>query len=267
MKKSLVLIFLLITSIAAQAQKVDSIKAEQNGDFIKIRYKILESRPGELYKVKVLCSINGGLNTELRSVSGDVGEMVSGGKPEYMVLWDVLKDVDEVNSVDFIIRAELMQAIKPPKEKGYIVNLAPAVQLPGPGIGGRFGIMGKFGVSLQFIAWKAVLSDASYNGDTKFRRISLALSSRIINEKKSQVHLLTGFTIGNSLIKETYTNGTATTSHFKKAMTPGPEFGFAVSSGRLIFTLMGTKLLTGMTEEGQASTKNTFVSASLGVRF
>lgn len=260
----------MLTGILAQAQKVDSIKVEQNGDFIKIRYKILDSRPGEMYNVKILCSINGGLNTELRSVTGDVGDMVAGGKPEYWIVWDVLKDVEEIKSVDFIVRAELRQAVKPPKEKGQIVNLAPAIQFPGPGFGARIGMMGKFGVSLQFISSKAVLKgDPAYTGDRNFKRFSVALASRLANREKSQVHLLTGFTIGNSLIKETYTdNGTSTTaSHFKKAMTPGPELGIAVSSGRMIFTVMGTKLLTSMTEEGQSVTRNSFVSASIGLKF
>lgn len=269
MKKTAALLMILLSfSFAASSQKVDSIRTEQSGDFIKIRYKIADSRPGEIYSVKVLCSINGGLNTELRNVTGDVGDMVAGGKPEYWVVWDVLKDVEEVKSVDFIVRAELKQAVRPPREKGHVVNLAPAVQFPGPGFGARFGVFGKFGVSLQFISWKAVLTDPSYTGDNKFKRFSLALASRLVSAGKSQVHLLTGFTVGNTLIKETYVNtGTSTQTHYKKAFTPGPELGFAVSSGRMIFTVMGTKLLTSLTEEGQPSTKNTFVSASAGFKF
>jgi hypothetical protein len=270
MKKFATLLMILLSlPFAAFAQKVDNIKTEQSGDFIKISYQILNSRPGEIYNVKILCSINGGLNTELRSVTGDVGDMVQGGKSEYWIVWDVLKDVEELKSVDFIVRAELKQGIKPPKEKGQIFNIAPAIQFPGPGFGARLGLFGKFGVSLQFISWKAVLTDNSYTGDNNFKRFSLALASRLGKAEKNQVHLLTGFTVGNSLIKETYvsTGTTASTSHFKKAFTPGPELGFAISTGKVIFTVMGTKLLTGLTEEGQPSTKNTFVSASVGLKF
>ena len=72
------LIFLPFTHLFSQ--KVDSIKVEQSGDFIKIWYKILDSEPGQTYRVKVLCSINGGLNTELRSISGDAGEQVADRK-------------------------------------------------------------------------------------------------------------------------------------------------------------------------------------------
>lgn len=254
----------------AFSQRVDSIKVEQSGDFIKVRYKILDSKPGEMYNVKVLCSINGGLNTEIRSVSGDTGDMVQGGKNEYWVVWDVLKDVDEVKSVDFIVRAERKVQAKLPKENGHIVNLSPAIQFPGPGFGVRFGVMGKFGVSLQFISWKAVLiGNPVYTGDLESKRFSLALASRLMHKEKSQIHILTGFTVGNSLIEEKYVdNGSSTyVIHFKKTMTPGPELGIAVSSGRMIFTLTGAKLLTNMTEEGQDIAKNNFVSASVGFRF
>ena len=91
MKKlfSFVIIAIMFSSYL-NSQSVDSIKVEQSGDFIKIRYKILNSAPDQIYKVKVLCSINGGMNNEIRSITGDVGDHVVGGKPEYWVIWDVL---------------------------------------------------------------------------------------------------------------------------------------------------------------------------------
>jgi hypothetical protein len=268
-KVTALLLTLLSITFAASSQKVDSIKTEQSGDFIKIRYKILQSRPGEIYNVKILCSINGGLNTELRSVSGDVGDMVQGGKNEYWIVWDVLKDVEELKSGDFIIRAELTQSLKPPKDKGPIFSIAPAIQFPGPGLGVRLGVFRKFGISLQFISWKAVLNDGAYTADDKFKSFSIALASRLSRTEKSQVHLLTGFTGGNTLIKEPgmSTSTKETSGDFKKVLTPGPELGLAVSSGRMIFIVTGTKLMTGLTEHGESFSKNTFVSASVGVKF
>jgi hypothetical protein len=50
------------------------------------------------------------LQSVLNSLSGDYGDNVVGGRQEYMVLWDVLKDVDEVKSVDFSVRAELLNS-------------------------------------------------------------------------------------------------------------------------------------------------------------
>jgi hypothetical protein len=130
--------------------------------------------------------------------------------------------------------------------------------------------MGKFGVSLQFISWKAdLIGNPVYTGDTGLKRYSIALASRIMNKNKSQLHLLTGFTIGNSLVEEKYTEIVAASavSHFKKALTPGPELGIALSSGRMIYTLMGTKLLTDLTEDGLVVAKSSFVSASVGLKF
>jgi hypothetical protein len=120
-----------------------------------------------------------------------MGDMVQGGKPEYWVLWDVLKDVDELKSADFIVRAELKEPLKQPKSKQPIFNLAPAIQFPGPGFGARFGVMGKFGVSLQFISWKAdLIGNPVYTGDTGLKRYSIALASRIMNKiKASYIYL------------------------------------------------------------------------------
>lgn len=266
-KSAALLLMLFFCFCTTYSQKVDSIKTEQSGDYIKIRYKILDSKPGELYNIKVLCSINGGLNTELRSVSGDVGNMISGGKPEYWVIWDVLKDVDEVKSVDFIVRAEL-EKNSGKTRSAKIFNLQPSVQVPGPTFGARMGLMGKFGVSVQFVRGPGILlSEPLYTDQPVFNRFSADFTSRLANENNIQLHLLTGFTVGNTIIMETYTtSGTATQSHFKNAMTPGPEIGFALCTKRLIFTLSGTKLLTGLTEEGKSISKNAYLVFSAGFR-
>jgi hypothetical protein len=252
------------------SQKVDSIKVEQSGDFIKVRYKILDSRPDQVYSVKVLCSINGGLNTELRSISGDAGDHVPGGKPEYWVVWDVLKDVDEVKSVDFIVRAELEKSIGKVPKSTKVFNFQPSIQLPGPTFGVRMGLMGKFGVSVQFVRGMGVLlRETLYTDQPVFNRFSADFTSRIANEKNTQLHLLTGFTVGNTVIKETYTSVTSSSTseaHFKKAMTPGLEIGFALCTNRLIFSLTGAKLLTGLTEEGKSISKNTYAVFSVGFR-
>lgn len=272
MKKFSVLLFLVTCVLNfVQAQKVDSIRVEQSGDFIKIRYKILDSEPGQIYRVKVLCSINGGLNTELRSISGDAGDQIPGGKPEYWAIWDVLKDVDEVKSVDFIVRAELTNSYNLPKTNGRIFNFSGSVQVPGPTFGARFGIMGKFGVSLHFTRGMAVLHDEPlYNEEPVFNRYSLDFTSRLINKENTQLHLLTGFTVGNAIILETYSTVDpygGSQSKFKKSLTPGPELGLALCTKRLIFTVTGTKLLTGLTEDGKSISQNFYMALSAGVRF
>jgi hypothetical protein len=109
MKRISIILSLLFCSVQfALSQKVDNITVVQSGDLINIRYKILNSSSAQLFRVKVLCSLNGGLNTEIRSFSGDAGDNVAGGRSDYLVVWDVLKDVDEIKSVEFIVRAELI---------------------------------------------------------------------------------------------------------------------------------------------------------------
>jgi hypothetical protein len=73
---TLFFLFGLITVITCQT--VDSIKVEQAGELIKIHNKILNSTPDQFFKVTVLCSINGGLQSVLKSLSGDYGDNVVG---------------------------------------------------------------------------------------------------------------------------------------------------------------------------------------------
>lgn len=272
MKHSVIILMLLaFCQVCALGQKVDSIKVEQSGDFIKVRYKILDSRPGQVYRVKLLCSINGGLYSELRSVSGDIGDQIAGGKSEYWAVWDVLKDVDEVKSVDFVVRADLVAVIEQGKKKNNkIFNFQAAVQLPGPTFGLRTGLMSKFGASAQFVRGMGVLlKDPLYYEQPVFNRFSLDFTSRLVKENEIELHLLTGLSIGNAIIRETYSSIPGTTSeqtHFKNAMTPGPELGLSLCTKRLIFTVSGTKLLTGMTEDGKSISKNTYIVFSAGFR-
>ncbi|HLN21668.1 MAG TPA: hypothetical protein VK213_11300 [Bacteroidales bacterium] len=267
MKKIFAVLFLLsFIFMSGYSQKVDSIKVEQSGDFIKIRYKILNSEPGQMYRVKILCSINGGLNTELRSISGDAGDLVPGGKPEYWVIWDVLKDVESIQSVDFIVRAELVSG---KQRSARIFNIQGSVQVPGPTFGARIGVMGRYGISAQFARGMGVLKpEILYREQPVFNRFSLDFTSRLVNKRNFQMHLLTGFTLGNTVIKEVYSSTTqASTTSFKFATTPGPELGLSFWSKRIVFTISGTKLLTGMTEDGESISKNTYLVLSTGVRF
>jgi len=109
MKNIYTLLIILIFSVHPfYAQKVDNIKVEKSGDVVTIRYQIPNSTSSQVFRVTVLCSVNGGVDEVLRSVSGDTGVNVKGGKNEYSVYWDVLKDKDEVKSAEFIVRVELI---------------------------------------------------------------------------------------------------------------------------------------------------------------
>jgi len=81
-----------------------------------------------------------------------VGNQVIGGKDDYWAIWDVLKDVEELTSVEFFVKSELLRDLSEPervREKAYankfekrIFNVMPMVSTPGPRVGGMFGVNG-----------------------------------------------------------------------------------------------------------------------------
>jgi len=226
MKRIIISLILLIGLLPfIQSQTVDSIKVEKAGDFIKIRYKILNSTPDQVYRVKVLCSINGGLNTEIRSISGDVGDQVMGGKSDYWVVWDVLKDVDEIKSAEFIVRAELV------KDNSLSGKVGPNI-LPdrkfhvfivggmgtGPEFGIKLGYIGSWGITAMYlIETNVVLQGISYTSPVNFGIGNLDLTKRIINTKSFKMHLFIGAFGSSSSIQ--------------------PDVGLILSINRLAFSI------------------------------
>lgn len=256
------------------SQVVDSIKAEQAGDFIRISYKILDSKPGELYRVRVLCSINGGLNTELRSVSGDTGDNVQGGKPEYFVVWDVLKDVDELKSAEFIIRAELVSDVNQQSAKKNLseatlkwnkkwFHLGPAVEIPGPKYGFQAGIMGSFGLAVivttgeYSIAGDIVLPVGfsvdidDFLEDKKANQATILLTVRIVSQNMFQMHLMGGIQRSRMIFLDP--NAMTTPYHDEKVF--GPSAGLTFDINHAAFTLVVTHI-----DPGQVEKEGDFVS-------
>ena len=265
MKKTLLTILLSVFLMSfASAQKVDSIKVEQAGDYIKIGYKILNSRPGQVFRVRVLCSINGGLNTEIRSVSGDTGDNVQGGKPEYFVVWDVLKDVSELKSAEFIVRAELLSGpdLKVEKKNPSSFYLMPSLQLQGPFFGARLGFAGKAGFSVQFLVSNYIPKEArSELGDATLKRISADLTFRAVNKEKFKMHILTGISVGQVIIDDGAIGG------YNNHFSPGLEAGLLFFGRRLAFSVAGSRQLYELTEEGSAVSWATGATVGLGLRF
>lgn len=206
MRKSLLVLSILLSTFSIlNSQKVDSIRVEQSGDLIKINYKILNSTPDQVFRITVFCSINGGLESRLKSLSGDFGENVTGGRDNYLVLWDVLKDVDEVKTVDFSIKAELVKGIassagpkpaKISKKRSYLLG----VGLAGPlnrQFGFRYGFMGSWGFSFSTLFGKK--DYAVYTGKPNYKGFTstVDITKRIIYNPGFQLHLLTGATLAN----------------------------------------------------------------------
>ena len=266
MKRILIPLIIFFASMHfGLSQKVDNIGVEQSGDFIKIRYQILNSNPNQVYRVKVLFSISG-LNTEIRSATGDMGDHVVGGKPEYWVVWDVLKDVEELGSAEFVVRAELMAdntPVEKKKSKG-LFSLQGVLQVPGPGAGVRVGIMGKAGVSFQFISAKGVIDyESGYSGKPRLSRFSTDFTVRLSNKNDFQTHLLAGITVGQQVIMETIQSQTNYNIHFG----PGLETGMVFIKKKAVFSFALSKLLTGLSEEGDAISKTGYLTAGFGFKF
>ena len=291
--------FLILTALLwltelASAQTVDSIKVEQAGDFIKIRYKILNSVPGQLYRVKVLCSINGGLNSEIRSVSGDVGDNVAGGRSEYWVIWDVLKDVEEVKSVEFVVRAELMPQINtnittPSKlnttgwdKKRF--HIAFAFEYPGPKMGARLGYMGSIGITGKILKGPNIMDDGNatlydylkstgqgdnldLDNEPSVPMYGLGGTVRVANKGVFQAHLMLGAVISEFRFIEQVDMTTFSMTDHKLISY---EVGLFFDISRLTVTTTFSHFDPKKEENGSNKrcwSNRTFFDMCLGVRF
>ena len=267
----LLLVFLLTPYI--KSQTVDSIKVEQTGDYIKIRYKILNSTPAQVYKVKVLCSINGGMNTEIRSISGDVGDMIAGGKSDYWVVWDVLKDVDEIKSVEFIVRAELLKentisgksgTKEISKNKFNVFLVTDIIEgRVGQKFGGRLGYLGSWGISAMFIKGKEYSNSSFANADVSRFTGSLDLTKRIVNNKSFKLHLYTGVIFANLLYEGYNIYGDM---YGQYHLSTSIEGGFIWSINKLAFSF-GTSFFQKEREDEKLHGSNGFGYVGLGWRF
>ena len=105
-------ILALITVIPfwLSAQTVENIHTHQNGSKIDIHYNIKNSGNSQVFKVSIFCYVNNDRTIELKSISGDVGDNVVGGKVSYTATWDVLQDVESLSSAEFTVRIELVNA-------------------------------------------------------------------------------------------------------------------------------------------------------------
>lgn len=289
---SILLVIFICSAQFALSQNVDSIKVEQSGDFIKIRYKILNSKPDQIYRVIVQCSMNGGLNMDLRSISGDTGDNVVGGRPEYWVVWDVLKDVEEVKSVEFIVKAELVSdnSLKSGSDKmnnttGWDkkrFNIFMVAEAPGPKLGVRIGYMGSVGISAKYVKGKTIkgsdIQGMNLTGvilptleEPEVSMYSINLTVRIVNTNGVQMHISLG--MANSdfrfLRKETQD---ALTSTFVMHKMNGPELGFVIGLKRVTAFASFTHFDPGKLERSSNGTERcwsnrSFADFGLGLRF
>jgi hypothetical protein len=281
MKKGLIILFLFFAGLYAGAQKVDSIRVEQTGDLVKVYYKILNSNPSQIFRVSVLCSINGGLRSVPNSLSGDYGENVVGGRDQYMVLWDVLKDVDELKSAEFFIQAELKKDLSAETselfdttkfwaDKRFIALTC--IDLPGPGLGIRIGYLGSYGISVHAYRGNIPVldefeSNQYYPGPEPGFGAGIDLTKRIISRKAFQMHLLAGVRNCDALV---YFNGPppAFWTHGVESI----ELGTIIAYKRVLFSLIYShysteRLVNKHDEPVIPAGPDDFVNFGIGIRF
>ena len=288
MKNLTLLVILMAFTTIIYGQKVDSIKVEQTGDFIKIGYKILDSKPGQVYRVGVLCSINGGLNTEIKSVSGDTGDNVQGGKPEYFVVWDVLKDVNELTSAEFIIRAELIKDINNTIPSGKNIettsgwskrwiHIGASVALPEAKPGFTIGIMGSFGVAFSVhVGQYAVDSEIplvmcsitieEFLTDNNVSPTTYMLTKRIVNYNDFQMHMMAGV----ERTRLVFQDPNALENPYSVKKLYGPAVGLTADYNLASITIRASHIDPGPVEktgDRGAISPLTYFSLSAGIRF
>ena len=108
MKRALFCITGVFLACTLYSQTVENIRVEPEGENIKINYRIGGSTDAQLYNVYLTCSMDGGPRFEPRSVIGDVGQNIRGGRSFYTVIWDVFEDVELVGNAEFFVRVELV---------------------------------------------------------------------------------------------------------------------------------------------------------------
>lgn len=114
MKRLIIILAILALVSSGYAQTVENIRVTQEGDQLKITYRIGASTETQLFNVYLSCSMAGGSKFDLKAVIGDVGENVIGGKSYYTVMWDVFEDVEEVVDPNITVRIELVSDLGTP---------------------------------------------------------------------------------------------------------------------------------------------------------
>jgi formylglycine-generating enzyme required for sulfatase activity len=98
--------FLILTfGTRAYTQTIENVRAEQQAKTVVITYDIAGADAKDKFTVKILFSSNGGstFSSPLRSVTGDAGENIFGGRGK-KITWNALNDVDELLGENFVFK-------------------------------------------------------------------------------------------------------------------------------------------------------------------
>lgn len=105
---ALLLIF-LFSFAPLHAQKVGNVRAEKDGEYVRIQYDLEGEDPADQYEVELYASHNN-FTSPLEMVTGDVGKGIKPG-PDKLVIWRPSEELDAyTGEIVFEIRATLAGA-------------------------------------------------------------------------------------------------------------------------------------------------------------
>lgn len=104
-KLSFLFLILIIFAPLIRAQQIENIRVKNLPDKLNIIYDLTHEKAGQLFDVKLLCSVDGGVsfNINVATVNGDIGKNVYGGKDK-IIVWDVLKDTKNLKSENVVFK-------------------------------------------------------------------------------------------------------------------------------------------------------------------
>jgi len=121
---STLLVIIFFLNLLLNAQTIENIRPQQNGDKIDIYYEIANSTKDQLLRVIISAKVNDDKIIPLRNATGDIGDNVVGGKTSYKAEWDVLKDLDvSLKNVEFYISMAVMSDAS--KTSPLVQNMTP----------------------------------------------------------------------------------------------------------------------------------------------
>lgn len=165
MKKRSLLVFLLLIicsgflSIYGYGQskaRIENIDFNLVGDDIIITYDIINSAPGEKFDIEIEIYTESGKKPDAKSLSGDVGKDVAGGRGK-SVTWDFKNDNADLTDGIYVevnatsdLKPEVEKKPKPPRKGGSLGGaFVKSVVFPGWGnsgiSGGPYWLMGFVG--------------------------------------------------------------------------------------------------------------------------
>ena len=113
MKRVLLLFTALSMVYIANAQTVENITVTPEDDKIIINFRIGGSTDAQFYNIILTCSMDGKSRFEPKTVIGDVGDNIRGGRPYYTIEWDVFRDLDEVGAAEFFVKVDMVRDLAP----------------------------------------------------------------------------------------------------------------------------------------------------------